>query len=133
MTREEHRTIVTSDPVRVPARSVASQTHEIIETRPSGGEIARRVTVLTFGIIQVLIAIRILLLLIDANQGNGLVAVILGLSSFFVAPFEGILNTDAVNAGASVLDVAALLALFGWTALELVILWAVNVFRREPA
>ena len=119
--------------MRTPARSLASETHEIVETRPSGGEIARRVTVLAFGIIQLLIVLRVLLLLIDANQANGLVAGILAFSQLFVAPFEGILHTNALSAGGSVLDVAALVALFGWTVLELVILWAVNVFRREPA
>jgi hypothetical protein len=101
--------------------------------KPSGGELARRVIVLVFGIIQLLIVLRIVLLLLDARTGNDLVRFILDLSQVFVAPFIGILNTDALKAGGSVFDVAALLALIGWTVLELVALWIVNVFRREPA
>jgi hypothetical protein len=131
LTREEHRTVVTNDPLA--AQPVASETHHVVETQPSGGEVARRVIVLVFGIIQILILIRIVLLLIGANQAQPLVDFILTLSTLFVAPFEGILGTDAVGAGGSVLDMAAVLALLGWTALEAVLLWATNVFRREPA
>jgi hypothetical protein len=35
--------------------------------------------------------------------------------------------------GGSILDVAALLALVGWTVLEGIVIAAVNIFRREPA
>ena len=49
----------------------------------------------------------------------------------FVAPFVGIFNTDALHASGSVLDIAAIAAIVGWTILEVVILWAVNLFRRE--
>ena len=31
------------------------------------------------------------------------------------------------------LDVAAVVALVGWTVLELIVLWAIGIFRREPA
>jgi hypothetical protein len=130
MTREEHRTIYTQDPV--PGTPVASETHRIVEVRPSGGEMARRVVVLAFGIIQLLIISRIILLLIDAQESNALVSAIYTLSQFFVAPFEGILGTDAVAASGSILDLAAIVALIGWSILELVILWATNLFRREP-
>jgi YGGT family len=133
VTREEHRTVVTEDPMRYPGRQVASEVHDIVEAQPSGGEIARRVTVLAFGIIQVLLVMRIVLLLVAANQAQPLVAGILAFSQLFVAPFEGIMGTDALSSSSSILDVAAIVALIGWSVLEMVILWAVNVFRREPA
>jgi hypothetical protein len=98
---------------------------------PSGGELARRVVVLLFGIVQVLIILRIVLLLLNAREGNDLVAAILNTSQIFVGPFEGMLNTNALHAGGSVLDVAAILALVGWTVLEAIILAAVGIFRRE--
>ena len=99
---------------------------------PSGGELARRVVVLLFGIIQVLIILRMVLLLLNAREGNDLVSAILNTSQIFVGPFEGMLNTNALHAGGSVLDVAAVLALVGWTVLEAIILAAVGIFRREP-
>ncbi|HEY2916539.1 MAG TPA: hypothetical protein VGI98_04915, partial [Candidatus Limnocylindrales bacterium] len=100
---------------------------------PSGGEIARRVVVLVFGIIQLLIVLRIVLLLLDAREGNDLVRFILDASQVFVAPFIGIFNTDALKAGGSILDIAAIAALVGWTVLEAIALWIVNLFRRETA
>ena len=105
---------------------------ETVRRSPSGAETARRVVVFIFGIIQALIVIRIVLLLADANQGNQLVSFIYDLSAFFVGPFEGILNTDAVRSGASVFDIAALVALIGWTVLEFLIIAGIGIARREP-
>jgi hypothetical protein len=98
---------------------------------PSGGELARRLIVLIFGIIQILIVLRIGLLLLDAREGNVIVRSILDLSQIFVWPFIGIFNSNALTAGGSVLDIAAIAALVGWTVLEWIFLWAANVFRRE--
>ena len=100
---------------------------------PSGGELGRRLVVLVFGIIQLLIVLRIVLLLLDAREGNDLVRFILDASQVFVAPFIGIFNTDALRTGGSVFDVAAVAALVGWTILEAIALWIVNLFRRETA
>lgn len=101
--------------------------------RPPGTEQARRIIVLIFGLIQILIAARILLLLLDAREANSLVSGILDFSQLFVAPFEGILRTDSLNAAGSVLDITAIVALAGWTVLELILIWGIGVFRREPA
>jgi uncharacterized protein YggT (Ycf19 family) len=133
MTREEHRTIVTEDPLGAPGRVVAQETHDVVEVQPSGGEVARRVTVFVFGIIQLLLVIRIVLMLVNANEAQPLVGFLLALSQPFVAPFQGILGSDAVASGGAVIDVAAVVALAGWSVLELVVLWLVNVFRREPS
>ncbi len=99
---------------------------------PSSGEMARRVIVLIFGLIQILIGLRVLLLLLNAREANGLVSFILDLSQVFVQPFEGILRTNALHASGSTLDIAAIVAFVGWSVLELIILWIVNIFRREP-
>jgi hypothetical protein len=104
-----------------------------VEMRPSGGTIAGRLIVLVFAVIQAVILLRIVLLALDARQGNDLVAFILNSSQVFVGPFEGILRSDGLRAGGSFFDGAALLALIGWTLLEALILAAVGVFRREPA
>jgi hypothetical protein len=101
--------------------------------RPSGGEFARRVVVLLFGIVQVLIGLRIVLLLLDAREANAIVKGILDLSQIFVAPFDGILRTDALHASGSTLDITAIVAFVGWSILELIVIWAVSIFRREPA
>ena len=131
MTYDE-RTVVHRDETPDLDRGTAVRSRTV-EVRPSGGEIASRVVILLFGIVQVLIILRMVFLLLDAREGNDLVAFILNSSQLFVAPFEGILRTDALRAGGSVFDVAAVLALLGWTLLEALILAAVGVFRRESA
>jgi len=127
-------TAVYAEPVRQPNQTVShsSVVSETVRRSPSGAETARRVVVFVFGIIQALIVVRIVLLLIDANQDNGLVSFIYDLSAFFIGPFEGILKTNAVQAGASVLDIAALVALVGWTILEFLIIAGIGIARREP-
>jgi YGGT family len=134
MTYEE-RTVRRRDEA-VPAAPVYTGASDEVVDRttvvsPSGGEMGRRLVVLIFGIIQLLIVLRIILLLLNAREGNDIVSFILNASQIFVAPFVGILNTDALKSGGSVLDIAAVVALIGWTVLEAVALWIVNLFRRE--
>ena len=129
MTYDE-KTVVHRDDYVDGGTAVTSRT---VEARPSGSTLASRIVILLFGIVQVLILLRIVFLLMDAREGNDLVSWILNASQIFVAPFEGMLNTNALHSGGSVLDVAAILALIGWTLLEALILAAVGVFRREPA
>jgi hypothetical protein len=112
-------------------------TGEVVEqttVSPSGGEMLRRVVTLIFGIIQTLIVLRLVLLLLNAREGNDIVQFILNASQPFVAPFFGLFNfPDQLQSHGSVLDVAAIAALVGWTILEAIVLWAVNSMRREPA
>jgi hypothetical protein len=122
-----------ADPAVVAPATRTSVVAETASVTPSGGEVGRRIVTLIFGIIQVFIVLRIVLLLLDAREGNGLVSFILDTSQLFVAPFVGIFNTDALHASGSVLDVAAIAALVGWTILEMIVLWVVNIARREPA
>jgi len=130
------RTVVT-DQTATPAVVAPGYTTDVVDrttvVTPSGGELLRRIVVLIFGLIQTLIVLRIVLLLLNAREGNDIVRFILDASQVFVAPFIGIFNSDALHAGGSVLDIAAIAALVGWTVLEWIVLWAVNVFRREPA
>jgi hypothetical protein len=131
MTEEERRTVATEEPTSGEGSRLTSR--RTVESRPSGGELARRVVVLIFGLIQILIALRFVLLLLDAREANSIVKGILDLSQLFVAPFEGILRTDALHASGSTLDITAIVAFVGWTILELIVIWAVSIFRREPA
>lgn len=137
------RTVVTSEPaaaatpetpptgtVQTPVRTESRSTSTY---RPGGPELTRRIVVLLFGLVQVVIGLRFVLLLLDAREANALVSGILDISQLFVAPFEGILRTDALNASGSIFDVTAIVAFVGWTILELIVLWVVGVFRREPA
>jgi hypothetical protein len=133
-TEQTQQTVATSDPVVSGAPETSSTiTRRSTTTSPAGAELGRRVVVLLFGLIQVAIILRIVLLVLDAREGNGIVSGILNFSQFFVGPFDGILKTNALTSGGSILDLAAIVALVGWTVLELIVLWVVGVFRRESA
>lgn len=117
----------TSPPGRTAVRRESQRT---TTASPGGSEMTRRVVVLLFGLIQVVIGLRFVLLLLDAREANGLVAGILNASQIFVAPFEGILRTDALHSAGSIFDVTAVVAFVGWTIIELIVLWAIGIFRR---
>jgi uncharacterized protein YggT (Ycf19 family) len=89
----------------------------------------QRLIIFFFGLIQLLIVLRIVLLLFAARESNDLVAAIYNISEIFVAPFRGILRIEEVQAGATALDVGALVALAGWTIIELIVLGLVRIFR----
>jgi hypothetical protein len=127
------RTTDATEPSPVRETTVRTDTHQVFPTAPSRPERSRRIVVLAFGLIQLLVGARLLLLLLDARETNGIVAAILAVSQRLVAPFEGILRTDSLRSAGSTLDVAAVVAFVGWTALELILLWAISVFRRDPA
>lgn len=122
-------TVRTTDGRPVVGRSVSE---ERVTRSPSGAEVARRIVVFVFGVVQLVIGLRIILLAIDADRANSIVAGLYTLSAPLVTPFEGILRTDAVHANGSMLDIAAIVALVGWTILEYVFLRAVAIGRREP-
>jgi len=129
---EVDQTVVTTqEPTAAGQATVQTDSRRITRAGPGGAEMARRIVVLVFGLIQVVIGARIVLLLLDAREANGLVAAILGISQLFVAPFEGMLRTDSLHASGSVLDITAIVAFVGWTILELILLWVIGIFRRR--
>jgi hypothetical protein len=123
--------IQSAAPVTV-ARETVRTDSRVTTAGPAGPELGRRILVLVFGLIQLVIGARFVLLLLDAREANGLVSGILNLSQLFVGPFEGILRSDALHAGGSTFDIAALVALAGWTILEFIAIKAIAIFRREP-
>ena len=128
------RTVVTTaEPTTTGQQTVQTDRRRTTTSGPGGAELARRIVVLVFGLIQIVIGARIVLLLLDAREANALVSAVLDISQVFVAPFEGILRTDSLNAAGSVLDVTAVVAFVGWTMLELIVLWVIGIFGRRSA
>ena len=107
---------------------------EAVVVGPSPVATIRRIVLLAFGVLQVAIVLRIVLLLLGANEGNDLVALIVGITDPFVEPFRGMFNFDEVNAaGGSVFDVAAIVALIGWTLIEALVLGILGLADRRTA
>ena len=86
---------------------------------PSGLTVMQRAIALLFGVIQALIILRIVLLLLIANRNNDIVMAILNATDVLVDPFRGMFRLDRVGSQiGAVLDVAAIVALIGWTLIE---------------
>lgn len=120
-------------PAPAARETVRTESRRTSRTGPGNSELTRRIVVLLFGLIQLVIGARFVLLLMDAREANGLVSAILNFSQIFVAPFEGILRTNFLRADGSVLDITAIVAFVGWTIIEVIVLWVIGIFRREPA
>src|SRR5688572_28682053 len=121
--------VVEPAPPVAPAPVATSHTTEVRSFTPSPLATVEKAVVFIFGLIVGLIVLRIVLLLLAARQGNDLVATIYNLSEVFVAPFRGILRIDEVQAGATALDVGAIVAIVGWLLIELVVIAALRLFR----
>lgn len=105
-----------------------------VETAPGPLYWARRVLSLLFGILAVLIGLRILLLLLMANQTNSIVQFIYDITEPFVAPFRGVFALNEVSpGGASVFDIAAVVALIGWLLIYLLLMAILRLGDRDRA
>jgi hypothetical protein len=115
-----------------PADLRTTVTRERTTARPQGVVVAQRIVGLLFGILQAAILVRIILLLLVANHDNGIVSGILSVTNGFIEPFRGMFALDKVtSASGSVLDVAALVALVGWTLIEALILAVLRLGDRR--
>jgi YggT family protein len=106
----------------------------VVAPAPNPANLARRIVSLLFGVIVVLIGLRIVLLIVVANQSNAIVDFIYTVTEPLVAPFRGILSLDTVTpGGGSVFDVAALVALIGWALIYALIMAILRLGDRDRA
>ena len=125
---------VAPDPVTPEPRSTAVRTTEraYVPPGPRAAAVASRFVTFLLGILQVALILRIILLLLVANPGNDVVQLILNITDPFVEPFRGMFQIDRVTADqGSKLDIAAIVALVGWSLVELLILALLRVFDRR--
>ena len=113
--------------------NVNSGAQAYVEPAPGPMFYVRRVLSLLFGILAVLIGLRILLLLLVANQGNAIVDFIYDATEPFVAPFRGIFQFDQVVVGDATLDVAAVVALVGWLLIYVLLMAILRLGDRRTA
>ncbi len=68
------------------------------------------VTYFVLGVLEVILLLRFVFRLLGANEGNGFVMFLYGLSHVFVAPFNGIFNDQTIG-NVSVFEVSTLVAM----------------------
>jgi uncharacterized protein YggT (Ycf19 family) len=123
---------VTVERTTTTAADPAPVVHERTVVTGSPLDTIRRLVWLLFGVLQALIVLRIVLLLLNANEGNDIVSFVVGVTDPFVEPFRGMFRLDEVNgASGSVLDVAAIVALVAWTLVEALVLGIVSLADRR--
>lgn len=88
------------------------------EDRPSGSVVAERIVWYVTGVIIALLALRLVLQLLGANEGNAFVDLVYGLSGIFAQPFFGMFSYEP-SYGVSYFEVSTLVAiliyaLLGW-------------------
>ena len=116
------------------ATSVRTTDTAYVAPGPGGVTFATRIVTFVFGILQALLILRIILLLLVANRANDIVQLVLNVTQPFVDPFIGMFSLNRVTADqGSVLDIAAIVALIGWTLVEALILAAIRIFSRRTA
>lgn len=112
------------------ATSQVHRVHEVDtterETAVGPSVLMARIVYFIFGLIIAFIALRFVLLLLAANQGNAFVDLVYGVSGVFVAPFYGIFG-NTPQFGASIVDVSSIVAivvyaLIAWAIVSLVTL-----------
>ena len=134
-TRETQTVDPRADASGAPPVATTTRTTDYQTAGPGASTFAARVITFLFGILQALLILRIVLLLLVANGGNDVVHFVFSVTQPFVEPFLGMFALNHVTADqGSVLDIAAIVALIGWTLVEALILAAVRIFsRRTPA
>jgi hypothetical protein len=94
-TTRETTATPTTDPVApAPAATVSRSDTTYKASGPGGATLASRIVIFVFGILQVLLILRIILLALVANQSNDIVNLILSLTDPFVEPFRGMFALD---------------------------------------
>ena len=111
-TTEVQKTTTSADGTAV-RQSEVSQVTEM-----SGVVVAQRVVWFVVGVVNVLIAIRFVLLLLGANQSAGFVDFIYGITSVFVAPFVGIFGETTYGR-----------FMFEWSSLLAIVVYSLIAWR----
>jgi hypothetical protein len=122
-----------------PAAASAADSAEVVST-VSPGRRAVEMTYLVFGLIEGLLAIRLILKLLGANPQAGFTNFVYGLTDFFMAPFRNLL--PVVGTGSSsgaVLETSVVIAiivyaLIAWVVARLIVIMFfrnVTVSRRS--
>ena len=115
-----------------PRRSTIRTTDTIVAPGPGGATLAARIVTFAFGILQVLLILRIILLLLVANPGNDVVSFVFNITQPFVEPFVNMFSLNHVTADqGSVLDISAIVALIAWTLVEALVLAGIRIFSRR--
>ena len=110
MNTEREQVTEVREPSTVQDDATVRRESTVRSSEVSNGVVARRVIYFIGGFIIALLALRLLLLLLAANQGTPFVDFIYGLSNVFAWPFYGIFSYQP-SYGQSVFEVSTVVAI----------------------
>ncbi len=118
VTRAQRQDVVTPAGQVVGQDVAVSEVVDNVEARRSRADWIGGLIYFIFGVIEILIALRVLLKLLAANPDSGFSRFIYGVTGPFVAPFAGIVGEPSAGNGA-VFEISSILAiivylLFSW-------------------
>lgn len=85
-----------------------------------------------FGVLIAFLVLRVLLALIGANEANGFANFVYSITSFFVAPFRGLLQVGEFQAGVSRFEFETIIAIVIYALLGWGITAGVNLAKKDP-
>ena len=107
--RNEQTTEVRETDTQQEGMNIRRQTVET-STKADTGVVLRRVVYYLTGVIVVLLGLRVVLLLLAANQGSAFVDFVYAISGFFASPFYGVFSYTPAY-GQSVFEISTLVGI----------------------
>lgn len=114
-------------------RIETTETAPVVAMESRSNIVAARIVRLVVGIIEGLLALRLIFRLLGANPNTGFVQFVYGLSDPLVAPFTGIFRSPSVqgNVASATLDTATIVAMLVYALLGWIILRALTLNYRN--
>jgi tetrahydromethanopterin S-methyltransferase subunit F len=101
-------------------------------TKVDAGIVARRIVYYVVGVIIALLALRIVLLLLAANEGSAFVDFVYAVSGLFAMPFYGMFNYTPTY-GQSVFEISSLVAIIVYALIGMGIAKLFSLTKSEDA
>lgn len=130
--RAERQDVVTPAGQVVEQDVTVSELVDNVEARRSSANWLAGLIYTLFGIVEILIALRVLLSLIAADRAAGFSRFIYGVTGPFVAPFNGIVGEPAASNG-SVFEVPSVLAIIVYLILSWIIVRILQLVIDRPS
>ena len=132
VTRAQRQDVVTPSG-RVVGQDVAvSELVDNVEARRSRANWISGLIYFLFGVVEILIALRVLLKLLAANPDSGFSRFIYGVTAPFVAPFAGIVGEPAAGNG-SVFELSSVLAIIVYLIFSWIIVRLLQLLLDRPS
>jgi len=125
---QRNETVTTQQPGHAMTEQV---TRDVAAEQRLGWSLVSRIVGTLLIILEILLGIRFMLHLISANPGSGFTVFIYGITSVFVAPFQGLVGTP--TSGGTTLEVTTLIAMIVYALFVWVVIRVLRIIADRPS